>query len=189
MCGVPESADHAALDMRDEASGISLDVNRGRGPARESSYTGLGKTIAVIVLTVMLVCAGSYLALRGRTKVKTPAAVHSVGATSSQPNTPKPVAPMNGTGASPVEGEDFRSAEPRPGGNPTTEENDDPEELWSRVRQGDTGAEVSLAKLYLRGNAPGQNCEQAHVLLLAASRKQSKVADSLLGGAYKQQCQ
>ena len=61
-------------------------------------------------------------------------------------------------------------------------------ELWSRVRQGSAGAEVALARLYLEGTAVARSCEQAHVLLLAASRKQDKEADSLLGGSYAQHC-
>jgi hypothetical protein len=51
-------------------------------------------------------------------------------------------------------------------------------------------AEVALAKLYLEGEAVPHNCEQAQMLLLAASRKGSKAADDLLnssdlGGIYK----
>jgi hypothetical protein len=60
--------------------------------------------------------------------------------------------------------------------------------LWSRVRKGNTGAEVALAKLYLEGTVVEPSCEQAHLLLLAASRKQSKAADDLLAGAYAKQC-
>jgi hypothetical protein len=105
------------------------------------------------------------------------------------PNTPKPVAPSNETEAFPQEDGKLRSAEPRRGANPSRgKEDDDPIELWSRVRQGDTEAEVTLAKLYLRGTALERNCKQAHMLLLAAARKQNKVADGILGGLYQQQC-
>jgi hypothetical protein len=71
--------------------------------------------------------------------------------------------------------------------NSTTQE--DPAGLWKRVRMGSTPAEVTLAKLYLEGTGVAQNCEQTHLLLLAASRKGSKAADSLLTGAYAEQCQ
>jgi hypothetical protein len=71
--------------------------------------------------------------------------------------------------------------------NPTTQE--DPAELWKRVRRGSTPAELTLAKLYLEGTVVPQNCEQTHLLLLAASRKGSKAAGSLLAGAYAEQCQ
>jgi hypothetical protein len=123
--------------------------------------------------------------------VQSPAALHSVGTPSSPPNTPKALAPSNETEASPHEGGKLRSAELRPGANSSRgkeDEDEDPIELWSRVRQGDTEAEVTLARLYLRGTALERNCEQAHMLLLAASRKQNKVADGILGGVYRQQC-
>jgi hypothetical protein len=189
MCGVLASAGNEALDASRQAIGSSLEVHRGRGPAlRERSHRGVGKTLAV-VSTVVLVCTGSYLTLRSRTIVQSPAAVHSVGTPSSPPNTPKPVAPSNETEAFPQQDGKLRSAEPRRGANPSRgKEDDDPIELWSRVRQGDTEAEVTLAKLYLRGTALERNCKQAHMLLLAAARKQNKVADGILGGVYQQQC-
>jgi hypothetical protein len=43
--------------------------------------------------------------------------------------------------------------------------------LWSDVATGDTKAEVELARLYLKGDGVTRNCEQARVLLQAASRK------------------
>jgi hypothetical protein len=43
--------------------------------------------------------------------------------------------------------------------------------LWSDVAAGDTKAEVELARLYLKGDGVTRNCEQARVLLQAASRK------------------
>jgi hypothetical protein len=65
----------------------------------------------------------------------------------------------------------------------------DPAELWKDVRGGSARAEVTLARLYLDGNTVPQSCEQTHMLLLAASKKGSKAADSLLTGAYVQRCQ
>ncbi|HTF45187.1 MAG TPA: hypothetical protein VK641_14860 [Terriglobales bacterium] len=64
----------------------------------------------------------------------------------------------------------------------------DPAELWKDVRGGSARAEVTLARLYLDGNTVPQSCEQTHMLLLAASKKGSKAADSLLTGAYLQRC-
>jgi hypothetical protein len=43
--------------------------------------------------------------------------------------------------------------------------------LWSAVEAGDSSAEVALAQLYLKGDGVPRNCEQARVLLRAASRK------------------
>lgn len=44
-------------------------------------------------------------------------------------------------------------------------------QLWSAVEAGDTQAEVALAGLYLKGEGVPRNCEQARVLLEAASKK------------------
>jgi len=43
-------------------------------------------------------------------------------------------------------------------------------QLWSAVQAGDTVAEVALAQLYLTGDGVPRNCEQARVLLRAASK-------------------
>jgi len=66
---------------------------------------------------------------------------------------------------------------------------DDPAELWNGVKRGSVPAEVALANLYLKGEAVPQNCEQAHMLLLAASMKGSKFADNLLKSSYAERCE
>ena len=43
--------------------------------------------------------------------------------------------------------------------------------LWAEVGQGNTTAEVTLAKLYLIGGGVTKNCDQARVLLRAAAKK------------------
>jgi len=43
--------------------------------------------------------------------------------------------------------------------------------LWSAIEKGNSTAETTLADLYLRGDGVTRNCDQAHVLLSAASRK------------------
>ena len=65
----------------------------------------------------------------------------------------------------------------------------DPVELWKAVRRGSVSAEVALAKLYLEGGAVPHNCEQAQMLLLAASRKGSKAADDLLNSSDSERCE
>jgi hypothetical protein len=65
----------------------------------------------------------------------------------------------------------------------------DPVELWKAVKRGSVSAEVALAKLYLEGEAVPQNCEQAHILLLAASMKGSKAADTFLKSSYAERCE
>jgi hypothetical protein len=72
--------------------------------------------------------------------------------------------------------------------NDSTKE-DDPTELWNAVKQGSVAAEVALANLYLKGEAVPQNCEQAHMLLLAASMKGSKFADDFLKSSYAGRCE
>jgi TPR repeat protein len=66
---------------------------------------------------------------------------------------------------------------------------DDPFELWKAVKRGSVNAEVALAKLYLEGEAVPQNCEQAHILLLAASMKGSEAADNFLKSSYAERCE
>ena len=66
---------------------------------------------------------------------------------------------------------------------------DDPAQLWKSVQRGNANAEVQLAKLYLAGNGVAKNCEQAHLLLLAASKKRSNAASNLLAGDYVRRCQ
>ncbi len=48
--------------------------------------------------------------------------------------------------------------------------------LWAATRKGDTGANIVLADLYVRGDGVAQNCAQARVLLLAASKKGNEKA-------------
>jgi hypothetical protein len=71
----------------------------------------------------------------------------------------------------------------------SSDQNQDPAELWKGVKSGSARAEVTLAKLYLDGNTVPQSCEQTHMLLLAASKKGYKAADNLLTGAYIDRCQ
>ena len=52
--------------------------------------------------------------------------------------------------------------------------------LWSGVRKGYVPAEVTLADLYRRGEGVEKNCDQARVLLVAASKKGSPDARRML---------
>lgn len=65
----------------------------------------------------------------------------------------------------------------------------DPVELWKAIRRGSVSAEVALANLFLAGGTVPQNCEQAHMLLRAASMKGSKAADNLLKSTYAERCE
>jgi hypothetical protein len=66
---------------------------------------------------------------------------------------------------------------------------DDPTELWNAVKRGSILAEVALANIYLKGERVPQNCEQARMLLLAASMKGSKFADDFLKSSYAERCE
>lgn len=70
----------------------------------------------------------------------------------------------------------------------TSQKQGDPMSLWNAVRRGNVGAEVTLANLYLRGDQVPQNCEQAHMLLLAASTRGNKLAQSSLKSDYAEHC-
>ncbi len=60
--------------------------------------------------------------------------------------------------------------------------------LWSAVGQGNTAAEVTLAKLYLIGGGVPKNCDQARVLLRAAAKKGNGEAIGKLSQITRQGC-
>jgi hypothetical protein len=64
----------------------------------------------------------------------------------------------------------------------------DPNELWLAVGQGDTDAEVMLARLYLTGRLVKKNCEQGRILLTAASKKGNAEAQSELRSLIRSGC-
>jgi hypothetical protein len=70
----------------------------------------------------------------------------------------------------------------------TSEKQSDPVALWNAVKRGNVEAEVILANLYLRGDHVQQNCEQAQMLLIAASTKASKLAQSSMKSDYAKYC-
>lgn len=60
--------------------------------------------------------------------------------------------------------------------------------LWSAVSQGNTSAEVTLAKLYLIGGGVPKSCDQAKVLLQAAAKKGNGEAIDKLSQISRQGC-
>jgi hypothetical protein len=201
MCGTqaPEGKDSLDNGAGKPASGRTLKFNRESWVTlRERSHVDLKKTIAILSIA-LLVGAGAYFTLRSRPIVNSPAPVPSVEAPESHPDNSKAIAPSNATEAPTIQNDSFRSSKPQPAADISTVTKDtDPKaaeakeydtvELWNQVRHGDAEAEVALAQLYLSGAAVERNCEQAHMLLLAASRKQNESADKVLDGAYKQSC-
>lgn len=61
-------------------------------------------------------------------------------------------------------------------------------ELWSKIGAGDVTAEVALAQLYLSGDGVPRSCEQARVLLKAASRSGNTDAAKQLQNLKKRGC-
>lgn len=53
-------------------------------------------------------------------------------------------------------------------------------QLWASYEAGDAKAAVALAEIYLRGEGVPMNCEQARVILLAASKQNSAEASKKL---------
>ena len=60
--------------------------------------------------------------------------------------------------------------------------------LWRGVKHGYVPAEVTLADLYMRGDGVAKNCDQARVLLVAASKKGSPDARNRLEQLAEQGC-
>jgi hypothetical protein len=60
--------------------------------------------------------------------------------------------------------------------------------LWAAVAQGNTSAEVALAKLYLIGGGVTKSCDQARVLLQAAAKKGNGEALDKLSQINQQGC-
>jgi hypothetical protein len=74
-------------------------------------------------------------------------------------------------------------------GNPaTTDSSGQVRSLWSAVSQGNTSAEVTLAKLYLIGGGVPKSCDQAKVLLQAAAKKGNGEAIDKLSQISQQGC-
>jgi TPR repeat protein len=87
---------------------------------------------------------------------------------------------------------DERPASPAEEAAPKNTRNQDPAEevraLWSAVSQGDTSAEVTLAKLYMIGRGVKKNCDQARVLLRVAAKKGNPEAIAKLSQITRQGC-
>jgi hypothetical protein len=87
---------------------------------------------------------------------------------------------------------DERPGSPAEEGGPKNTRNQDPAEevraLWSAVSQGDTSAEVTLAKLYMIGRGVKKNCDQARVLLRVAAKKGNPEAIAKLSQITRQGC-
>jgi hypothetical protein len=185
MCGELVTAESAVLEISKEPKARGMELNRRTAEALQAlSSAGRRRLIPVALSAVMCACIGSYFLFRSQPPVKTSVTAPAAVSTSSLPDPQSAVVPLN---VPPAEVEGVVTAKPQPEGSSKTK-SEDPADLWSRVRKGDAEAEVALAKLYLGGVGVERSCEQAHLLLSAASRKRNKAADGLLTGDYAQQC-
>ena len=69
-----------------------------------------------------------------------------------------------------------------------TQVDSDPAELWKEVAKENAHATVALARLYLDGKGVTQDCAQAQVLLLAASKIDSKMTAEVMTD-YNERCE
>jgi hypothetical protein len=95
-------------------------------------------------------------------------------------------APVNSTDSRPGDRQTSRQfiAE----ANSTSDRSAFARQLWSALGAGDSSAEVRLAQLYLTGDGVPKNCEQARVLLRAASRNGNREATEQLRKLGKSAC-
>lgn len=101
----------------------------------------------------------------------------------TKPNPPVPDSPSTNTpveeSAKPVDGRRAPAREPRQPSPPATSvfsssrRSAVADQLWAKVGDGDVTAEISLARLYLKGEGVPKSCEQARVLLGIAARHYS----------------
>jgi TPR repeat protein len=112
-----------------------------------------------------------------------------------KPQTVRPQADREKPAPPPANEEQFRDEKPAPptdAGAAKPIHSQDPAEevrsLWSAVGQGNTAAEVTLAKLYMIGGGVPKNCDQARVLLKAAVKKGNAEAVSTLSQLNRQGC-
>jgi hypothetical protein len=144
------------------------------------------KNPVLVVVPLALICTLYFWTIRSGRMPKQGASVSVVAVTSPEARTRSGTAPESAPlPAVPATGS-FPGA--TPAAKKTIEIAEDPAQLWKRVQRGNTSAEIELAKLYLDGVRVAQNCEQARLLLLAASKKGSTAASNLLSSTYSQRC-
>jgi hypothetical protein len=149
---------------------------------------GLRRLIPVVAVSIALMAVTSlFYDVREGNLRKESGAPAELTATSAQPKLEK--AGQRRSVHNPVRGvQQFVAGKLRTAQTIAAKEAD-PVELWKAVKRGGVNAEVALANVYLEGEAVPRNCEQAHMLLYAASMKGSKAADNLLKSGYPQRCE
>jgi hypothetical protein len=150
-------------------------------------HLGLRRLLPIVVVLIGLMAVTSffYKARKGNQPKESGAAIEPT-ATLGQI---KPTAGQRHIVRNPVRGVKHVAGKLGTAQTTNAANEDDPVELWKAVKRGNVSAEVALANLYLEGAAVPQNCEQAQVLLHAASMKGSKAADNSLKSSYAERCE
>jgi TPR repeat protein len=191
MCGTPAPAIgplQALSAIPDEFSAADHDAGVSSSDQLKPSKPSLRRLIPVIVVSIALMVFASFFHFR---KGKLPEQSGPAAELTSTSERPK----LESAGPRHIVHNSARGVQhlvvARPGTAQATDlaKEDDPTELWNAVKRGSVPAEVALANLYLKGEAVPQNCEQAHMLLLAASMKGSKFADDCLKSSYAERCE
>jgi hypothetical protein len=193
MCGTPAPAIelHQALSaMHDEFSEAGHEANRSSSDGRlRHSGPILGRLIPIIIVSIGLVVFASFFhAVRKGKLPKESGPATEVASTLRMPRLE--IAGPRHIVHNSLKGVQHTVAVKLGTTTQATEtaKEDDPSQLWNAVGRGSVRAEVALADLYLKGESVPQNCEQAHMLLLAASMKGSKFADDFLKSRYAERC-
>lgn len=152
-------------------------------------HPGLRRLIPVVVILIALMVVTSFFyKVRKGNLPKESGSASELTATSGQPNLEN--AGQRHIVHNPVRGvQHVIAAKLGTAQSIDVAKEDDPVELWKAVKRGRVSAEVALANLYLEGEAVPQSCEQAHMLLYAASMKGSKAADNFLKSSYAKRCE
>jgi TPR repeat protein len=194
MCGTPAPSIEplqARSAVPDEFTGADHEAGVSSSDSQEkASKPGLKRLIPVIVVSIALIVFGSFFheVRKGKlSKESDPAAelTRTLGEPKLDSAGPRPI--VHNSASRGVQNPVTAKLGTAQATDSTKE--DDPAELWNAVKRGNVRAEVALANLYLKGEAVPQNCEQAHMLLLAASMKGSKSADNFLKSSYAERCE
>jgi hypothetical protein len=174
--------------VSDELSGVDHESGPSSSDSQPRTYKpGIWRLIPVLVVLVLL-SGGTWFFYERGNLAKQPASAPQLTATPELPkleNTSERLIAQN-----PVRGvQHVVAAKLETAQIASAAKEDDPVELWKAVKRGSVSAEVALAKLYLGGGSVPSNCEQAQMLLFAASKKGSKAADDLLNNSYSERCE
>jgi hypothetical protein len=193
MCGTPTPAIEplqALSAIPDEFTGADHETGVSSSDSQQKlPKPGLRRLIPIIVVSIALMVFASFIheVRKGKLpKESGPAAelARTLGQPKLESAGPRHIVHNSASGVQHLVGAKLGSAQAA-----DSAKEDDPAELWNAVKRGSVRAEVALANLYLKGEAVPQNCEQAHMLLLAASMKGSKFAENLLKSSYAERCE